>query len=298
MPHVLLPRQERDVEEVIERAPAPLRRSDFSFVPISGNRHAIFYQPYKDYSFKIEVKDPSRIAVTYSPGYSVRNEEAHVGLWAEVLEYVSRWLTWVRDQVMATAEASLRADAPEWTTGHLPADYQYMKASVAELEGRMADMHRMGRLLWQTGPALEQAVADAFACCGIDVKGTARGITYDLIADLGAGRRLLIEVTGIDGYVAKGSNKIAQVLAAQEDRLDADRILLVLNAYRSLDLAARTGELLTEDARKVLTQRLDTVVVTTTALFDVWKLSRTDKDAARAKLERLHGAPAGVITSL
>jgi len=108
--------------------------------------------------------------------------------------------------------------------------------------------------------------------------------------------RLLIEVTGIEGQINKGSKKIAQVLDAQQREAKSDdRVCVAVNAYRDQPIAERAKlESFTPDAIKLLT-RLNAVVFTTTDLFRVWKLSLTDKVAAQRALLKLFDATAGFV---
>lgn len=107
--------------------------------------------------------------------------------------------------------------------------------------------------------------------------------------------RLLLEVTGIDGQITKASKKIAQVLYATQTQRAGDRVALVVNAYRQKSIDEREKlEVVTEDAGWLL-EGLKAVVLTTTDLYRVWLMSLSDKASARAALERLRVAPAGVF---
>src|ERR1700730_7204876 len=111
---------------------------------------------------------------------------------------------------------------------------------------------------------------------GFTAEMTKPGETYDVDVVLGPGR-LLVEVTGIEGQITKGSKKIAQVLAALQKKAQAgDRVCIAVNAYRNHRLSERARlEVMTREAGELL-QRLNAFVHTTSDLFNVWKLSLSD----------------------
>lgn len=151
-------------------------------------------------------------------------------------------------------------------------------------------------LLWGTGDPLAKVVRDVFREAGLAADLTTPGATYDITVTLPEGRRLLIEVTGIDGQINKGSKKIGQVFdTAQSVAQDGDRVVIAVNAYRDKPVGDRKGlKILTPEAGRLLA-KLDAVVVTTSALFDVWKLTLDEPPRALEELVRIHGAPAGLM---
>jgi hypothetical protein len=71
-----------------------------------------------------------------------------------------------------------------------------------------------------------------------------------------------------------------------------------VNAYREIPPSDRRGkDILSPEAGRLLA-KLDAVVVTTSDLFEVWKLWLSEPDRACGELLRIHGAPAGVLRLL
>ena len=110
-------------------------------------------------------------------------------------------------------------------------------------------------------------------------------------------RRLLIEVTGIDGLLKKDSNKIAQALQTlQQDAGNGDRVVIAVNSHRKKPLADRGGLESVTDTALPLLQGLKVNVVTTATLFAIWKQSLIDRELARSQINSLHQFDGGMFT--
>jgi len=146
---------------------------------------------------------------------------------------------------------------------------------IQSLQARVATYDKASALLWQKGEKLETAVADTFSIAGFAVTQTIQGATYDLlVSDQTRPERLLIEVTGTDGGLSKGSRKISQVVdALQTEHKPGDRIVLALNAQINKPPPERS-DVVTKDALSIL-GGLDVVIVLTPTLFDIWLLALT-----------------------
>jgi len=105
-------------------------------------------------------------------------------------------------------------------------------------------------------------------------------------------------VTGTESSVQKKSPKIGQVLAAKQIAEEGDRVLLAVNTFRKTSIAGRASQpVATPDALRLLVD-LNVVVVPTPLLLPVWSLASTDQDTGKRKLEALHTAKPGIVTSL
>jgi hypothetical protein len=234
------------------------------------------------------------------PGEHAMNEEHKARDWQDVCRRVQRWLLCLRRELDAAARAGAPdARVPAWALAELPPEYAVITQRLAELQEQERRLRRMAGLLWETGEPLNRLVRDTFRSAGLNAETTRPGMTYDVSVDLEGGRRLLVEVTGIEGQINKGSKKIAQVLSARQTEAKAgDRVGIVVNAHREKPIPEREAStVITDDALNLL-EGLDAVVVTSTDLFRVWKLSLSNPDAARNELQQLHGAAAGLVRLL
>ena len=117
-----------------------------------------------------------------------------------------------------------------------------------------------------------------------------------MIVGLGEGKRLLVEVTGVEGAVTKKSPKVRRTFdTAQNGSSENDKIVFAANAHRERSVSDREWvDAIAGDAMMILTG-LGAVFVTTTTLFRIWSLSRENQEAAKEYLIRLYGASPGVF---
>jgi hypothetical protein len=207
-----------------------------------------------------------------------------VGARSSVIECFSEWLRYIRSEEAAAARE--KGDLPPvWIGQFSPAEKLELDAQIANLTEQRSVFESRGRLLWQTGEPLVEAVRDTFSDLGFEAKQTARGHTFDLEVIVTPARRLLVEVTGADGPLAKSSGKIGQVLATRQlesFREGADRIVIAANMFRRIAPQSRVEPPITANALPLLAE-MGCNIVLTSVLHEWWLLSR------RGKLEEARG---------
>jgi hypothetical protein len=182
--------------------------------------------------------------------------------------------------------------APEWVVAELPPGYQTRYAEIQRLSAEIQSMDRIGRLLWQTGEALREAVVETFGALKLEVDA-AEG-SEPLVAKLDSKRRFLIHVSNSDGQIQKRSPELADVFRVlHESAGDGDRVVLIANADGASQPKQR-GEPMAADALALLS-RLGGNLVTGPAFFALWTLSMKDASRARAALDQLHAQDGGVF---
>lgn len=204
-------------------------------------------------------------------------------------------------QPQATDEG-VRGPAPDWVAAMMPnrrhaeilKEIAKLQAEAEQLREESQAMESMGRLLWQAGQPLQEAVCEVFTSVGLEAERAPEHEPYDVIVGLGDGKRLLMEVTGLDGPVAKKLPKVRQTFdTAQDGASENDRIIFAANAYRERSVSDREWvDAINSDAMMILTG-LGVVFITTITLFRIWSLSRENPEAAKEYLVRLHGASPG-----
>ena len=204
----------------------------------------------------------------------------------------------------ATEDEAVRGPAPDWVAAMMPnrrhaeimAEIAKLQAEAEQLREESQQMESMGRLLWQAGQPLEEAVCEVFTSAGLEAERAPDEAPYDVIVGLGDGKRLVVEVTGVEGPVTKKAAKVRQTFdTAQNATNEDDKIVFVANAYRDRAVSDREWvDCINNDALMILTG-LGAVFVTTTTLFRIWSLSRENADAAREYLVRLHASSPGIF---
>ena len=295
-----MPSQRLDLEGCIEQS--SFRIADFRLE--NGQTPTIKFGQ-SGYVFAIHDKGSNQgYMLRMVPGPQQLKHEAHADRWDQgnsestVLFFFREWLDSVRRQRAVLEGTGVEGPAPEWALGELPAKFDEVRAQLKDLTEERERLESMARLLWQTGTPLEEAVRDTFRAMGFTAELTDPGTTYDVRVRVADEQRLLLEVTGVKGGVGK-SRKITQVVdTLQGEATDGDRIVLALaaNTHRNLPAADRLSkEAITKDALRIL-QGLRANFVTTTTLFEIWKLSQADKPAARERLLVLHSQDGGHFT--
>ena len=154
-------------------------------------------------------------------------------------------------------------------------------------------MERFGGLLWQTGPALAEAVHDAFAALMFECHLTP-GADASVIVKLDSDQRLLIDVSATSDTIRKRSTEISRVFQTlHETAEDGDRVVLVTNSDREIRPADRP-ESASPEAIDML-QRLGVNIMTGPTLFGLWMLSLDDRDRAQLYAKRLHEQNGGLF---
>ena len=181
---------------------------------------------------------------------------------------------------------------PDWLPALMPPGYQTRFAEIQRLTAELQGMDRMGRLLWQSGPVIQDLVRDAFAALKMDTEVHPDDIPQ-IVVKIDK-RRLLLHVIDSEGAVEKRHPELAQAFQILHQTAgDDDRVVLVVNPHRHLAPTARP-EPLAPDALTLVT-RMGVNVVTTVTLFSLWNLSMQDHAKARIMVERLHSQDGGVF---
>jgi hypothetical protein len=180
--------------------------------------------------------------------------------------------------------------APEWLLAEMPPGYQTRLWEIERLSVDLHAMDRIGRVLWEAGEPLRDAVDALFNALKCDVDATL-GSTGPLVVKLGESRRLLLVVSGSVSSIKKTDEELAQAFRAVQFASTNDRVVFVANNDPATPPADRPDPVL-PDALDVL-QRMSVNVVTTSTLFRLWRLWHEDQQKAQKALDRLHTQDGG-----
>ena len=183
-------------------------------------------------------------------------------------------------------------EAPEWMRAEMPPGYQTRLWEMERLSADLGAMDRVGRVLWQTGEPLRDAVVAVFAALKCEVDAD-KGATGPIVVKLGESRRLLLVVSGSASPIQKTDDELAQAFRAVQFASVNDRVVFVANVDPATPPADRPDPVL-PDALGVL-QRMGVVVVTTASLFRLWRLWYEDQPKAQKLLERLSTQDGGLF---
>ena len=166
----------------------------------------------------------------------------------------------------------------------IEAEIGKLQAEIAKLQEEAGEIESMGRLLYQKGQPLKEAVRDVFGSIGLKADLTATGSTYDITVSLGDSKRLLVVVTGTDKKITNKSAKIKQVFeTAQAISDDQDRLVLAANVHRERPVTDREWlDSATEDALMITTGSGAVFVTTATFLPNLEALNRKPTSRDRA----------------
>lgn len=292
---LLLATQENEIWAAIEASPIP--RHDINIDQSSGSPILRWKPAPTTFYFSIRNGGKgSGTSTNVCPGTNVYSEEWLAYQWIDLLLQVGQWLHNINREIKAQEGSEGQEPVPDWALAALPAEYANSLRQIEVLSESSRRLGRMAGLLHLSGDPLERLVKDAFNQIGMPATATKSGATYDLGVKVGDAK-LLIEVTGIDGSIAKGSKKIAQMLdCLQREVADGDRVCVAVNAWRKTPILMRGGrELITPDALSLVTG-LGGLVITTSNLFDAWLASRSDNAAVQARVAGLLTAKPGIVT--
>jgi hypothetical protein len=181
--------------------------------------------------------------------------------------------------------------APDWLVAEMPPGYQTRFTEIQRLSAEMHAMDRFARLLWETGPALREAVVEAFGALKYDIESPPADAAL-LIVRLDARRRLLVHVAEGDGLIEKKSPELAHVFRlVHEIGGDDDRAVLVTSGDPALPPKARGADV-SPEALKLL-GRLGVNVMPAATLFSVWSLAQMDAPHARTYVDKFHAMDGG-----
>jgi hypothetical protein len=184
-------------------------------------------------------------------------------------------------------------DAPEWLKAEMPPGYQTRLWEIERLSADLHAMDRIGRVLWETGEPLRDAVGALFNALKCEVDATP-GSTGPLVVNLGESHRLLLVVSSSASPIQKTDEELAQAFRAVQFASANDRVVFVANNDPATPPADRSDPVL-PDALGVL-QRMGVAVVTTPTLFRLWRLWYEDQPKAGRVLERLLAEDGGLFT--
>lgn len=182
--------------------------------------------------------------------------------------------------------------APEWMSAEMPPGYQTRLWEIERLSADLEAMDRIGRLLWETGEPLREAVVAVFGAlkCDVDV---AAGSAGPIVVKIGESRRLMLVVSRSASPIQKTDEELTQAFRALQFASTNDRVVLAANNDPETPPADRPEPAL-PDALGVL-QRMGVAVVPTPSLFRLWRLWYEDQPKAQKLLERLHAQDGGLF---
>jgi hypothetical protein len=183
---------------------------------------------------------------------------------------------------------------PEWIADEMPPGYRTRLVEIQRLSADLHSMDGIGRVLWETGEPLRDAVRAVFSALKCQVDGTlANG--GPVAVNIGESRRLLLVVSCTGSPIQKTNEELAQAFQAVQFAAAGDRVVLVVNNDPAMPPADRP-EPVVPDALGML-HRMGVDVVTTATLFRLWRLSLEDQEKARKALERLHAQDGGLFVT-
>ena len=193
----------------------------------------------------------------------------------------------------AATNKGLEGAAPDWVGGWMPQRHVEIVAEIEKLQEEARQIESLGRLLWQEGRPLEEAVRDVFQSVGIEAEMAPAKAAWDVTVNLDGGRRLLVVATGTESNVTNKSDTIRQIFEAAQGVEETDRIVLAANVHRKRPVADREWlDPATVEAMMII-KGLGVVFVTTAMLFRIWTLSRENLQAATDNAMLLHEASPG-----
>jgi hypothetical protein len=194
---------------------------------------------------------------------------------------------------MDVLSTSTRGAAPEWLAAQMPPGYQTRFAEIQRLSAELHGMDRMGRLLWESGPALAEAVAETFAALKLDTQ-VLPDASGALAARLDTKRRLLLHVQGSSQVIEKrGAEPPRAFQLLHEFAGPDDRVVVLANPFGDRPPADRPQPIAADAL--ALFSRMGVNVLTGATLFGIWTLSLPDQARARTLIERLYAQDGGLF---
>jgi hypothetical protein len=196
---------------------------------------------------------------------------------------------------MSAAPALLTIDlGPDWMVTEMPPGYGTRLAEIQRLTAELHLMTRFGRLLYEVGPRLGEAIAAMFSGLGFAREVLAESGGTALVVRVDNWNRLLLHVSGDDQVIQRKSPEIARVFQLlHEVADDHDRVVFVTNSEPGVRPADR-HEAVTPEAQEFL-NRLGASHVTAATLFALWKLSLEETERAREQVQKLHRHTGGTF---
>lgn len=152
-----------------------------------------------------------------------------------------------------------------------------------KLEQRKLEHKRFEKidvLLYGTGASLELAVQKALEEMGCIVEKQEKGATIDFKARIKS-MKFAIEVTGVDDKINKDSKKFAQILQYLPHKEKNEKIVLLTNTYRNMDVKDRAKrENFTNTVAKIAKDN-EFCLMTTKDLYFMWENFLNGEDAKK-----------------
>lgn len=170
-----------------------------------------------------------------------------------------------------------RPSPPEWLSRYKTRQELDLEGKIKELtetlEQRKLDHRKFEKidvLLYGTGAFLEVAVQMVLEEMGCIVEKLEKGATIDLKARIGS-MKFAIEITGVDNKIYKDSKKFAQILQYLPHKEENEKIVLLTNTYRHVDVEERADkENFTRTVLKIAKDN-NFCLMTTVDLYFIWK---------------------------
>ncbi len=182
--------------------------------------------------------------------------------------------------------------APDWIAAEMPPGYQTRLLEIQRLSSELRTMDGIGRVLWEAGQPLSDAVCALFGVIKCD-PGTTPGPAGAITVNLGGSRRLLLVVAGAVTPIEKTSEELARAFQAVQYAEAGDWVVLVVNNDPATPPQERPNPVLPEALGML--ERMGVDVVTTGTLFRLWRLSCEDHQKAVKTLDRLHAQDGGAF---
>jgi len=177
----------------------------------------------------------------------------------------------------------------------MPPGYRTRLLEIERLSAELRAMDAIGRVLWETGEPLRDAVARLFVELKCEVEAP-EGTGGPVAVKLGPSQRLLVLVADAPGPIHKAHEEITRAFQAVQFTEAIDRVVFLAPNDAATPPADRPDPVL-PDARALL-ERMGVEVLTTTALFKLWRLWLEDQPKARKSLERLYAQEGGTAVQL
>jgi hypothetical protein len=183
--------------------------------------------------------------------------------------------------------------APDWVVGEMPPGYHTRLAEIQRLSEDLHAMDPFGRLLWEAGPRLTEAVRDVFVALRFEAVLMPGHAASGVLVKLDA-RRLLLHVAATEDIIKKKSEELAHVFQMlHESAEDSDRVVLVANNDLMTRPADRTDGI--EPEALSFLRRMGANFLASPTLFRLWTVALHDQERARGYVERLHALDGGIF---
>ena len=181
---------------------------------------------------------------------------------------------------------------PEWMPAEMPPGYRTRLLEIERLATDLRAMDAIGRVLWETGEPLRDAVARLFVELKCEVEAP-WGAAGPIAVTLGPSQRLLVLVSETPGPIDKAHPEITRAFQAVQFAGAHDRVVFLPPNDATTPPADRRDPV-QPDARDLL-ERMGVQVLTTVDLFKLWRLSLEDQPKARKVLERLYAEEGALL---